>query len=205
VPKPIVICIGLNRTGTTSFGDAVEILGFSRLGWTEDSDSLMHAWNAGDLETLRSVAREYDALEDIPWPLVYRELADLFPAAKFVLTRRKSTEAWLRSQVSHTRTHEYWGHEAIYGAMSAEAASELYCRTYGRHLSDVREFFASSDRFLEVCSEEGDGWAELCTFLDVPAPDGVAFPHANASRREHLRGRGSPPPRAPWRRRLFGG
>jgi hypothetical protein len=184
VQKPIVICIGLNRTGTTSFGHAVEVLGFSRLGWTEDSDDLMRAWRMGDLERLRSVACEYDALEDIPWPLVYPELADMFPAAKFVLTRRNSTETWLRSQVSHTRKYpEYWGHEAIYGAKSAEAAPELYRRTYERHLSDVRELFASSDRFLEVCWEEGDGWAELCSFLDVSVPAGVAFPHAHATMR----------------------
>ena len=31
---------------------------------------------------------------------------------------------------------------------------------------------------LVVCWENGDGWKELCEFLDVPIPD-VPFPHLN--------------------------
>src|SRR5205809_46009 len=102
--SPVVVCVGLGRTGTTSFGDAAERLGFSRLGWTERSDGLMSAWRDGNRETLFSVARLYDVLVDLPWPMLYPEIARTFPQAKFALTRRTSPEVWVESQVGHTRT-----------------------------------------------------------------------------------------------------
>ena len=42
----------------------------------------------------------------------------------------------------------------------------------------MRTYFAARSRapFIELCWEKGDGWAELCGFLGVEAPDAV-FPH----------------------------
>jgi hypothetical protein len=181
--KPVAVCIGLSRTGTTSFGDAAEILGFSRLGWTGrygGSNVLMEAWHRGHLNTLWSVASEFEILEDFPWPLVFRDLAEVFPDAKFVLTRRTSVETWLTSQIFHTRSvANYWVNEAVFGSASAQTAPAIYRRVYERHLSAVRQFFRSTGRLLEVCWEEGDGWEQLCSFLEVPMPRDVPFPHVN--------------------------
>jgi hypothetical protein len=175
----VAFCIGLNRTGTTTFGDAAAILGFSRLGWTPQSHFLVKAWQQGDFERLRTVAAGYDVLEDLPWPLAYREMAECYPDARFVLTRRRSVATWLESQTFHTR-NEYGMHRVIYGAASAAEAPELYREMYERHVADVRGFFAGSDRLLEVCWEEGDGWPELCGFLGVPEPADRPFPHSNS-------------------------
>jgi hypothetical protein len=182
VPGPVVFCIGLNRTGTTTFGDACRILGFTRLGWVKtparfDSHFLLKAWERGDMEHLASVASEYQVLEDLPWPLVYPAMSEAFPDAKFALTRRTSVDVWLESQAKHTRG-SYGMHRKIYGSSNAAEDPDLYRATYERHLREVREFFTGSDRFVELCWEDGDGWKELCAFLDVPVPD-QPFPHSN--------------------------
>jgi hypothetical protein len=179
---PVAFCIGLSRTGTKSFGEATEALGFApRLGWTDRSDELMRAWHEGRIDELLAVAGAFEVLHDIPWALVYEELAEEFPDARFVLTRRSSVEVWLRSIIAHTnRSPEYWGHEAAYGATMPEREPDMYRRFYADHLARVREFFESSGRMLEVCWETGSGWGELCGFLDAPLPDGVPFPHSGA-------------------------
>jgi hypothetical protein len=179
-----IFCIGQIRTGTTTFGDACEILGFERKGWNERAHAVMErGWINGEVEELYRRVESCEVLEDLPWPLVYREMAEHYPDARFVLTRRKSTRVWYRSAVRHTRAMApYWGHEVIFGDELAENDPAGWKSVYRNHLRDVREFFAGSDRFLEVCWERGDGWPELCGFLDVPVPD-VPFPHSHASPR----------------------
>jgi hypothetical protein len=179
--SPIAFCIGLSRTGTKSFGEAMEHLGFSRLGWTERSDDLMRAWQERRLDELFAAAEPFDVLHDIPWALMYRELAVEFPDARFVLTRRSSEDVWLRSIIAHTnRSDEYWGHEAAYGATMPANDPEVYRRFYADHLDAVRDYFSSTDRLLEVCWETGSGWEQICAFVGAPVPADVPFPHSGA-------------------------
>jgi hypothetical protein len=178
---PLAICIGLSRTGTKSFGEATEILGFSRLGWIDRSDDLLRAWHHGRRDELFAVADAFDILGDLPWPLIYKELAREFTETKFVLTRRSSVDVWLTSIIAHTnRSEDYWGHEAAYGSARPARDPDVYRRFYADHLAGVREFFSSTGRLLEVCWETGSGWQDICAFLDVPVPDGVPFPHSGA-------------------------
>ena len=44
----------------------------------------------------------------------------------------------------------------------------MLCKAYNRPLLQ-----------LDVC--RGEGWAELCEFLDKPVPKGMAFPHARSN------------------------
>jgi Sulfotransferase domain len=180
----VAFCVGLNRTGTTTFGDACDVLGFSRFGWmrtptTFPSNRLMKAWERNDIQPLVEVAENYDVLEDLPWPLVYREMAETFPDAKFALTRRSSVDVWLTSIKKHTSGNgRYRMHELIYGSDSAERDPDLYRAYYEKHLLEVKEYFSGSNRLIELCWEEGDGWPELCGLLGVPEPE-VEFPHSN--------------------------
>ncbi len=184
-----IFCVGQIRTGTTTFGDACEILGFTRRSWATGkavvpgSHKLMvDGWFARNMDPLYEVAESYDVLDDLPWSLVYRKMAEHFPDAKFVLTTRKSTERWFRSVVRHQQSMKkpYWVHAAIFGANQATIDPDGYKSTYNNHLRDVRQYFAGNERFLEVCWESGDGWPELCGFLGRPVPN-VPFPHSNAS------------------------
>jgi hypothetical protein len=43
--KPKIFVIGLSKTGTTSIGDALEMLGYRRLGWRDiRSQHMVHTW-----------------------------------------------------------------------------------------------------------------------------------------------------------------
>ncbi len=179
---PLAVCIGLSRTGTKSFGEAADALGFGpRLGWTDRSEGLMRAWHEGRTAELLSAAAPFEILHDIPWAFAYEALAREFPDARFVLTRRSSVEAWLRSIIAHTnRSPPYWGHEAAYGALMPADDPAVYRRSYTEHLEHVRAFFRGSDRMVEVCWETGSGWTDLCGLLGVSVPKDVPFPHAGA-------------------------
>jgi hypothetical protein len=181
---PVVFCVGLTRTGTTSFGDACEVLGFTRRGWWNtrdraDNHYLLRAWATGHVAHLEKLAKDYDVLEDLPWPLVYREMAEAFPNAKFALTLRASTDVWLESMIKHVAAIGGYGmYRKVYGSAEPAIDRDTFIEFYERHTSEVRAFFAGSDRLIELCWEQGDGWPELCAFLGVPEPD-VPFPHAN--------------------------
>jgi hypothetical protein len=175
---PTVFCIGLIRTGTTTFGDACTSLGFTRLGWWEGfSQQLMQRWRKGDIEALRDEAAKWDVLEDFPWPMVYQEMAESFPDAKFALTRRSSTDVWLHSIERHVARNGA-AHRGVFGINEGDDPAARYREKNESHLSEVRSYFAGSDRFAEFCWEEGDGWPELCALLDVPIPKDP-FPHSN--------------------------
>lgn len=63
---------------------------------------------------------------------------------------------------------------------------EEHIAVYHRHNRGVRQHFSGrEDALLEVCWEEGDGWEELCTFLNRPKPD-KPLPHEKRGRSEFL-------------------
>ena len=90
-----IFCIGFHKTGTTTLEVALQRLGYRVTGsfGTKDPDiaSKVH-------ELAYAKVPDYDAFEDNPWPILYRDLDARFPGSKFILTRRPS-DAWIRSQV----------------------------------------------------------------------------------------------------------
>ncbi len=189
-----IIGVGLNKTGTTTFGDACEVLGLSRLGWNTSeqfrSHELLKLWDEGDLDKLVDVANRFDALEGFPWSLIYPELAQIYPDAKFVLTRRATPEKWLASAIKHDSGSRGYGmHLKIFGSLHPTGEpDDPWLAKYRSHLADVREFFAGTERMVEVCWEEGDGWPQLCGLLGIAIPDSP-FPHSNPAGSNRRRSR----------------
>jgi Sulfotransferase domain len=183
IPGPFVVCVGLNRTGTTTFGRACKLLGLTRSGWGEYSDGYLQSWSDGDYISLLEVAEHFQCLEDFPWPLLYREIAERFPLCRFVLTTRSTPAVWLRSQQMHAaRVGDYWGHSRIYGSSDPVGDAAGYVERYLEHNRAVREYFKGTGRFIELSWERGDGWRELCKFLELAHPHKLTpFPHANKS------------------------
>ncbi len=185
--KPKVFCIGLGKTGTTSIGDALELLGMKRLTWRRPlSAALMRAVARGDFPRLFETAYAYDALEDFPWPLVYRELDAHFPNAKFILTVRKDPAAWLSALTWQTvgkSRRRLAAYKQIYGYHYPHENPQAFIDYYAKHAEQVTQYFADKHpgKLLELCFERGDGWNELCPFLELPVPD-VPFPHSNRRR-----------------------
>jgi hypothetical protein len=175
-----VFCVGLNKTGTTSLGRALEHLGARHLGWSSaDGPRLIRVWAEDYLDILFKIAYKYDVIEDFPWPLMYKELDEHFQNAKFVLTRRSSPEIWFNSYLGHVKSRWY-GNKLIYGFAHPLDDPDAHMAFYQRHNASVREHFAGRpDKLLEVCWEEGSGWKEVCSFLEIDKLPRQPFPHAN--------------------------
>lgn len=175
--KAKVFGIGFHKTGTTSLGEALKVLGYRATGAVGTRDPEIGRTYK---ELTRELSHEYDAFEDNPWPLVFREMDEMWPDAKFVLTYR-DPQKWIASQVKHFGTKVTPMRQLIYGeARGCPLGNEAhYIETYLRHNDDVRAHFSDRpEKLLELNFEQGQGWKELCEFLGCDVP-GTAFPHAN--------------------------
>src|SRR5947208_12869418 len=105
--KPKVFVIGLNKTGTTSLGNALRILGYRKQGWGDFvSRKLFHDWYSGNLQPLIQYSTKY-----LPWPFAYEEMAAIYPDAKFILSVRGNEEIWWPSIARHTEKRLWIGHK----------------------------------------------------------------------------------------------
>ena len=176
-----VFCIGFQKTGTTSMEAALGELGYkvtSIFGKALPLDELRRSYAARGLE----IAEEYDAVQDMPWPLLYRELDQAFPGSKFILTWRES-DRWLKSICSHFGSNPAVLQQLTYGedAPYPVGHEAHYVKVYETHNAEVRRYFAErKEDFLEMNLSKGDGWNVLCPFLGEPMPDSP-FPRTNSS------------------------
>lgn len=225
--EPKVFCLGVSKTGTTSFGVCMSQLGYRHLAGflPEVADLYLN----GDFDELDRLVDIYDSFDDWPWPALYRRYAVKYPQAKFVLTRRTDPETWLRSYRTHCETYflRWIGfgryNRAFFGAAYPHGQGAAHKAEYLRHLDEVRRYFSDQpDRLLELCFETDAVWEKLSGFVDREPPD-VDPPHSNVRRSgvparrrakrvmlgalgrvERIRGRTPPPPVRPEDNRKSG-
>lgn len=188
-----VFGIGLYKTGTKTLGKCFETLGLTPrtsnnrelrewLGKRERKSMIPGkrsydpragvVYEPAAVQASIDFARDFVAFEDGPWYMLFRQLDQAFPGSRFILTTRTD---------SHTHAVSDWyqnvktGH--VQGSPPAEYLVDMATR-YEAHNAAVLDYFEGRDDLLEVCWERGDGWAELCGFLDLPVPD-RPFPHVN--------------------------
>lgn len=186
-----VFGIGWAKTGTTTLGSCLEILGYRHQG--QDLD-LVYDLKHGDLERIFSVVDRFDVFEDWPWILLYKELDQRYPDSKFILTVR-DTDRWWRSYQNHITTRGARPdigeiRRIIYGFDGGPQHRQTYVERYERHNVEVLSYFGGRPNDLLVLDwENGAGWPALCRFLGEEVPK-QPIPHANAGRYR------------PWHRRL---
>lgn len=174
-----VFGIGLNKTGTTSLKLAFEKLGlrhFSR------SPRAFRLYRQERWDQLFAMIAPFQSFEDWPWPLMVPQLLEHYgDNARFVLTRRRSAQDWLDSLKAHSLKTNPDNNPRfkIFGYHYPHGVEAQHLAFYETHLAETRALFADRPgQLCELCWEEGDGWSDLCGFLDMRAPWG-AFPHAN--------------------------
>lgn len=173
--KSKIFGIGFHKTATTSLGAALEILGYRCCGSVGTRNPRIQE----DVYKLAfSLAERYDAFQDNPWPLLYRDLDARFPNSKFILTIR-STEGWLNSIVSHFGDRSSPMREWIYGVGAPLGNEALYRRRYEAHNAEVMQYFQYRPADLLIMDiTQGEGWEKLCPFLGTEVPT-IAFPNLN--------------------------
>lgn len=177
-PKRKVFGIGFHKTATSSLAAAFYILGYNVTGFfgAHDPDIGKHVYDlAYDL------ADRFDAAQDTPWPILYKELDKRYPGSKFILTVRP-TDKWINSVVKHFKNQHIPIHEWIYGVRTARGNEDVYIRRFQDHNREVQEYFKDRPNDLLVMDiTRGEGWEKLCPFLGQEIPP-FDFPAQNTAR-----------------------
>lgn len=201
-----VIGAGFGRTGTTTLKHALEILLGGKCHHMQEvfahpeQISLWAARARGEAVDWDALLSGYVAACDWPSAAYYAELAERYPAAKVVLTRRdfdkwfeSATEtiysmsimaatppvSWMMTVNPRMRGFSQmvddtvWGERGVFGGRFAER--ERTRGIYERHLEEVHRRIPA-ERLLEWAPT--DGWEPLCRFLEVPVPS-EPVPHKN--------------------------
>jgi hypothetical protein len=180
--------IGFHKTGTTTLDTAFQLLGYNACPVRTD---LAKSLVKDDFEPTFEVVRQFDAFQDNPWPIIFKELDAAFPGSKFIMTYR-ADEKWLKSIVNSFGTKATLMRRWIYGQKhgAPQGNEAVYLARYQRHMADVRAYFKDRPNdLLEICWENGEGWEKLCPFLGVPVPE-APFPHANKGDYSKKKGKG---------------
>lgn len=175
--KGKIIGVGFQKTGTSTLRDALRGLGYT-VGDTRYK--LLIPILKNDFNTVLKEVNRYDAVEDNPYPLIFKELDQLIPNSKFILTIREE-ESWFKSVNRHIGNLRDPMHEWIYGkgkGLPKEDKANTI-RVFNEHNKSVLNYFKSRpDDLLVLDFTKGDKWDKLCTFLGHEIPD-KKFPHAN--------------------------
>jgi hypothetical protein len=146
----------------------------------------------GDHPDWDALFEGYAAAVDWPASAFYAELAEQYPDAIIVLSRRDSFETWWTS-VNNTIFKRFDGEqpagdewlamiEAIwtktFGDADRDGDPAAIKAAYERYHDRVRATVPAG-RLIEF--ETGAGWEPLCTALGLPVPD-QPFPHLNSTK-----------------------
>lgn len=190
-----VISAGFGRTGTMSLKLALEQIGFGpchhMIEVIENGEAQVPLWNdaiAGQPD-YPTIFDGYHSAVDWPAAAFWKELADVYPDAKIVLSSR-TAESWYNS-ISETILATVWAPDKW--PPQAVEWFKMVTKVLDRSLGDAREkdeliavFNAHeaavkaaipADRLL--VHQAKDGWEPLCHFLGVPVPNGP-YPRTNS-------------------------
>ena len=164
---PKIFCIGYNKTGTTSFGNAMESFGYKNISFRK---RIWRKWykNNEIVKILRYTAK-FDSTDDLPWlredmiPILDR----VFPESKFVYLTRDE-ESWKNSLYNWT-----------FKVMGEHPNLEEELIRYRSHRDFVLNYFKDRpDDLLVLAIKDSDGMKNLAAFLEITTGESE-FPHEN--------------------------
>jgi len=176
--QPKVFGIGFHKTGTSSLGRALAMMGYRVTGPNFVRHPEVQRFGAA---WAQEIIPRYDAFQDNPWPLLFREVDQAWPGSRFILTLRDET-AWLNSAVRYFGTGDTPMRRWIYGEDAGSPVNNeaVYLERYRQHIREVRAYFRGRpDDLLEFDIIAGQGWGRLGAFLGRATPAQRPFPHEN--------------------------
>lgn len=190
-----VIGVGVGRTGTNSLKLAINQLGF---GPCHHMEAVLHnmpaqvpLWSAAlnGKADWESIYAGFESAVDWPTAGFFRDLVNVYPSARFVLTLR-NPETWADSFAA-TIYKLLAGRDQGPPEMKAwlDMADGVIAKTgfpAGLDLEGLVAGFVAHNEAVKatipanrlLVFEVKEGWGPLCEFLDAPVP-GEAFPRTN--------------------------
>ena len=187
----IVINIGYSNAGTTSLNEALILLGYSSIhdGWgiyKEDNALELHERLvpfydnlSNDRNIFHGFISRYNAFTAAPTTdsSILESIIEQYPKAYYIYTKRNHRDRY--KSVSKRTKRSYrgrwpageWKKIRLHDWIKEQKGTDVYIDNVLKNNLDlnVLEF--------NIC-DGGDGWNELCTFLNEEIPN-VNFPHLN--------------------------
>jgi len=201
-----IIGAGFGRTGTLSIKTALEELGFGpcyHMRKVFSHPQHIPRWHAaarGEAVDWQELFKGYQATVDWPGCTFYKELMQIYPDAKVLLTVR-DPEKWYESaqstiyQIGNVTPPPYLAlllklffphmpqtiqmiNTLIWeGTFNGNFADKQYAiQVFNQHIEEVKQH-VPPERLLIYNVKEG--WEPLCAFLGVEVPQNKPFPHLN--------------------------
>lgn len=176
--EPKIFVIGAPKTGTSSVGTALEMLGYRDYKWDW---YYQQVYDQGARGPIWELVGHYDSFSDGPFNTgpFYKELLPRYPNAKFICTIRPIQD-WLKSHFNHFSLD---GDSQVPNHFRLRRYDRmLWARYYQERNKEIRRFFLSKKKVNQLLVFDvfnGDGWEKLCHFLGKPTPKGKKFPHSN--------------------------
>ena len=203
--KQKVFCIGRNKTGLTSLGQALEGFGY-KLGNQRKSELLLDDWAKKDFAKIIRHCRTADAFKDVPFSLDHTfEIVDqAFPGSKFILSVRENAAEWYDSHIrydtralgkgrlpvaddlksyTYRKPGWYWQlHQYVYHIDESTLYDrDTYIKHYENYNRNVIEYFKNRpDDLLVINLKDDNAMEKLCNFLNIKYA-GRSMPHLNKS------------------------
>ena len=198
--KNYVFNIGFYKSGTCSLAAALNMLGIPTLHWEHEGRKVyttLHETIEKNKQNNRKLFygldNTYQGFSDFKGERYFRELYAQYPNSKFILTIRpledwlRSVERWESKRLLHKKLATAIKRNDVKKAkhyrnqLKTSFNKKVKIRHYRRYKKEIRKFFKDKpDQFLELRICEGEGWPELCSFLNLDQPN-VDFPRKNVN------------------------
>lgn len=124
-----------------------------------------------DKKLFAGLDKRYSGFSDFSGFYYYQTLFQQYPNSKFILTVRPIDD-WIKS------IYHNFG-KTLYQIDNQEEFYRDSIKFYNQELAQARHFFKDHpQQFLEIRICEGEGWKELCEFLNKDVPT-MPFPWKN--------------------------
>ena len=166
-----VFCIGYNKTGTSSLGQSLRMLGYRHS--TFDQKVWRKYYKNNEIVKILNYTAKFESLDDLPWlkedmiPILDR----VFPDSKFIYLTRDE-ESWKKSLYNWT-----------YQLTGKYPNIEERLNDYRKHKEFVLNYFHDKpdDQFLILDIKDKKGFKKLADFLGKTTTH-EKFPHHNKTK-----------------------
>lgn len=175
--KNKVAYIGFHKTGTSSVGELFSTLGLNCIGSYNTKK-----WKAeASVKDALELANEYDAFQDNPWAIIYKQFDKKFPNSKFIFYERDVND-WYSSNLNFFRKQSTPMREYIYGKGNGcpYGNEKIYKEVYLQHSRDVLEYFKNRPGdFLHINNFSNKSAQQIGKFLGYSSYTDLNMPHRN--------------------------
>jgi len=166
-----VFCTGFYKTGTTSFGSAMKLLGYHHTSFRKD---LLDSYSKNNYENLYQFVNKFDSFDDVPFndKTVIQLLDKKYPNCKFVHLHRDPKE-WKNSFIQWTGK-----------ITNNQIDVEDWFTKFKDHQSFIDSYFKIADpnKFIALDISDEEGFKKLADFLNKDHKGRFKFPHENETK-----------------------